>query len=125
MGQWFHDKDIVLRQLFLVLLDVITVICASTMALWVRFDFSIMKIEKQYLDKVWLTMLPNILMVLVVYWLFKLYRSVWKYASVYEMQNIFLAGMSVTVLQLISMSIAKLNMPRSYWFLYAAFLIAG
>ena len=125
MRQWFHDKDMMFRQLFLVLLDIITVICASTMALWVRFDFSIMKIEGQYLDKVWLTMLPNIVLVLVVYWLFKLYGSVWKYASIYEMQNIFLAGISVTVLQLIGMSIAKINMPRSYWFLYAAFLIAG
>ena len=125
MRQWFHDKDMIFRQLFLVLLDVITVICASTMALWVRFDFSIMKIDEQYLDKVWLTMLPNIVLVLVVYWLFKLYGSVWKYASIYEMQNIFLAGISVTVLQLIGMSIAKINMPRSYWFLYAAFLIAG
>ena len=125
MRQWLHDKDMMFRQLFLVLLDIITVICASTMALWVRFDFSIMKIEKQYLDKVWLTMLPNIVLVLVVYWLFKMYRSVWKYASIYEIQNIFLAGASVTVLQLIGMSIAKLNMPRSYWFLYAAFLIGG
>ena len=125
MRQWFHDKDMIFRQLFLVLLDVITVICASTMALWVRFDFSIMKIDEQYLDKVWLTMLPNIVLVLVVYWLFKLYGSVWKYASIYEMQNIFLAGISVTVLQLIGMSIAKINMPRSYWFLYAAFLVGG
>ena len=125
MRQWFHDKDIMLRQLFLVLLDIITVICASTMALWVRFDFSIMKIEKPYLDKVWITMLPNILLVLVVYWLFRLYRSVWKYASIYEMQNIILAGVSVTLFQLIGMTTAKITMPRSYWFLYAAFLVGG
>ena len=88
MRQWFHDKDMVFRQLFLVLLDIITVICASTMALWVRFDFSIMKIDEQYLDKVWLTMPVNILLVLVVYWLFKMYRSVWKYFAFHKCSHI-------------------------------------
>ncbi|MBP3609561.1 MAG: polysaccharide biosynthesis protein, partial [Lachnospiraceae bacterium] len=125
MRQWLRDRDLLFRQLFLVILDIITVICASTMALWVRFDFSIAKIEDSYLDRVWETMVPNILMVLVVYWLFKMYRSVWKYAGIYELQNIVLAGITVTLIQLLGLVLTNIRMPRSYWFLYAAFVISG
>ena len=126
MKRWFKDSDLILRQLFLVALDILTVLCASTMALWVRFDFSIEKIDDQYLDQVWLCMVPNVLMVLAVYWLFKMYRSVWKYASIYELKNIVFAGVTVTLLQLLGMTVvADLNMPRSYWFLFCGLLIAG
>ncbi len=126
MKRWFKDRDLIFRQLFLVIIDILTVICASTMALWVRFDFSIAKIERMYLDQVWLCMVPNVLMVLAVYWLFKMYRSVWKYASIYELKNIVFAGVTVTLLQLLGMTVvADLNMPRSYWFLFCGLLIAG
>lgn len=126
MKRWLQDKDLVFRQLFLVVLDVLTVICASTMALWVRFDFSIEKIEDMYLEQVWLCMVPNMLMTLAVYWLFKMYRSVWKYASIYELKNIVFAGITTTLLQLLGMTVvAELRMPRSYWFLFCGILIAG
>ena len=126
MKRWFKDRDLVFRQLFLVVLDIFTVICASTMALWVRFDFSVAKIERMYLDQVWLCMIPNVLMALAVYWLFRMYRSVWKYASIYELKNIVFAGVTVTLLQLLGMTVvADLNMPRSYWFLFGGILVAG
>ncbi|MGN0504937.1 MAG: polysaccharide biosynthesis protein [Lachnospiraceae bacterium] len=122
MQKWLHDKELLFRQLFLVILDVMTVICASTMALWIRFDFSISKIEGDYLEHVWQTMLPNIFLVLVIYWVFRLYRSVWKYAGLYELQNIVLAGVVSTLLQLLGFTVAGIRMPRSYWFLYGAIL---
>lgn len=127
MKQWSRDKDLVFRQLFLIILDIITVICASTMALWVRFDFSITKIDTVYLEQVWQCIIPNVLLVLIIYWIFKLYRSVWKYASIYELQNIIAAGITATLLQLISMVVifGLHPMPRSYWFLFAGFLMAG
>ena len=126
MKRWFKDRDLVFRQLLLVIIDIFTVICASTMALWVRFDFSIDKIDDRYLEQVWLCMVANVLMVLAVNWLFKMYRSVWKYASIYEFKNIVFAGIIVTLLQLFGMTmVTDLAMPRSYWFLFCGLLIAG
>ena len=125
MLKWLHNRDILLRQLFFVCLDIISVIAASTMALWIRFDFSVNKIDDVYLEHVWQTMLPNIVMVLVVYWLFRLYRSVWKYAGLYELQRIFLAGIVVTLIQLLGLTVADIKMPRSYWFLYLGLLIGA
>ena len=125
MLNWFKDKEMFFRQLFFVLLDIISVFCASMMALWIRFDFSIAKIDKVYLEHVWQTMVPNMLMVLAVYWLFRLYRSVWKYAGLYELQRVFMAGSVATVIQLLGLTVADIKMPRSYWFLYAGLLIAA
>ena len=119
----FH-KDILLRQMFLVIADILTVIAASSMALWVRFDFSVAKIDEVYLDYIWAGMVPNVLGVIVTYWFFHLYRSVWKYAGVYELQHILFAGVTATLMQLVGFAIAGFRMPRSYWFLYAGVLIA-
>jgi len=118
------SKDMLFRQVFLVIADVLTVIAASSMALWVRFDFSVAKIEEVYLEYIWAGMVPNVLGVIVAYWFFHLYRSVWKYAGVYELQHILFAGVTATLTQLAGFAIAGFRMPRSYWFLYAGALIA-
>ena len=94
------SKDVLLRQVFLVIADILTVIAASSMALWVRFDFSVAKIDLQYLEYIWAGMIPNIIGVIVIYWFFHLYRSVWKYAGLYELQHILFAGVTSTLVQL-------------------------
>ena len=124
MRKRMFSKETLLRQVFLVIADILTVIAASSMALWVRFDFSVEKIDKVYLEYVWAGMVPNIIGVIVIYWFFHLYRSVWKYAGVYELQHILFAGVTATLIQLLGYTIAELRMPRSYWFLYAGALIA-
>lgn len=125
LKKMFRDGELIIKQLFFVMLDVMTAICASTIALWIRFDFSIQKIDAVYLENVWKTMVPNVLLVIAVYWLFHLYRSVWKYAGLYEMQRILLAGMTVSLLQLFGFVMAEIKMPRSYWFLYAGLLMTA
>ncbi|MBE5942910.1 MAG: polysaccharide biosynthesis protein [Lachnospiraceae bacterium] len=124
MRKRLFSKDMLFRQVFLVIADVLTVIAASSMALWVRFDFSVAKIEEVYLEYIWAGMVPNVLGVIVAYWFFHLYRSVWKYAGVYELQHILFAGVTATLTQLAGFAIAGFRMPRSYWFLYAGALIA-
>ena len=125
MLKWLRNRDIIFRKLFFVCLDIISVMCASTMALWIRFDFSVTKIDKIYLEHVWQTMPINIVLVLVVYWLFHLYRSVWKYAGLYELHRIVMAGIVVTLIQLLGLTVADLRMPRSYWFLYLGILVVA
>ena len=124
MKKLWKDTDLMLRQIFFLVLDSFSVMMASILAIWVRFDFTMGKTDDVYMEQVWQLMVPNILLVVIIYWLFKLYRSVWKYASVYEVQNIVLAGGTVTLLQLLIVTILKMHMPRSYWFLFAVFLVA-
>ncbi|MBR6536505.1 MAG: polysaccharide biosynthesis protein [Lachnospiraceae bacterium] len=117
------DKELILRQLLLIVLDAAAVTVSSVMALLLRFNLSFKEIQEPYLENVWQTLLPNVLTVLVVFWLFRLYHSVWRYAGLYELQQIVLAVVAVTFLQFAGMTLAGVRMPRSYWFLYAGVLI--
>lgn len=122
IGKRVHDKELILRQLLLVILDAAAVAASSVLALMLRIEFSFEKIQGPYLENIWRILLPNILTVLVVFWFFRLYHSVWRYAGMYELQQIVMAVLTVTLLQLLGMSLLKLKMPRSYWFLYAGVL---
>lgn len=122
IGKRVHDKELILRQILLMILDAATVVVSSVLPLMLRFDFSFEKIEGSYLENVWQTLLPNILTVFLVFWFFRLYHSVWRYAGIYELQQIVMAVLTVTLLLLLGMSLAELRMPRSYWFLYAGVL---
>ncbi len=122
IGKRVHDKELILRQLLLVILDAAAVAASSVLALMLRIEFSFEKIQGPYLENIWRILLPNILTVLVVFWFFRLYHSVWRYAGMYELQQIVMAVLAVTLLQLLGMSLLELKMPRSYWFLYAGVL---
>ncbi len=119
----FHDKEMILRQLLFMVLDAASVLVASVMALLLRFNLSFKEIQEPYLEQVWQTMVPNVLTVLVAFWFFRLYHSVWRYAGMYELQQIVLASVTVTALQFAGMTLADIRMPRSYWFLYAGVLV--
>ncbi|MBR2409016.1 MAG: polysaccharide biosynthesis protein [Lachnospiraceae bacterium] len=118
-----YDKEMAIRQILLMVLDGAAVAVSSVMALLLRFNLSFAEIQEPYLENVWHTLAPNVLTVLVVFWFFRLYHSVWRYAGMYELQQIILATVTVTVLQLFGSNLAGVRMPRSYWFLYAGVLI--
>ena len=122
-GKRFHDKELVFRQMLLMVLDAAAVVASSVMALLLRFNLSYKEIQEPYLENVWSMMVPNVLTVLVVFWLFRLYHSVWRYAGMYELQQIVCASVTVTAVQLGASFLTKLPMPRSYWFLYAGVLV--
>lgn len=122
IGKRVHDKELILRQILLMILDAAAVAASSVLPLMLRIDFSLDKIQGPYLENVWQTLLPNILTVFVTFWFFRLYHSVWRYAGIYELQQIVMAVLTVTLLLLFGMNLAGLRMPRSYWFLYAGIL---
>ena len=123
MKKVVHDKGLVLRQIFFMVLDVGAVIGSAIIALLLRFNLSFREIQAPYLENVWQLMLPNVLATLVVFWFFRLYHSVWRYVGMYELQQIVLASVTSTLVQLLASGIAKVYMPRSYWFLYVGVLI--
>lgn len=110
------------RVIALVLLDIMAIIVASFASLYVRFEFSFSGIPKEYLEK-YENILPfTILLTLVFFVLWKLYRSVWKYASATELVNIVLATACAGIAQLILCYAINQRMPRSYYLLYCFFL---
>lgn len=123
MGKFFRDRELILRQMLLIVLDAVGIFAASMIALLLRFNLSFKEILEPYLENAWKALPFCIVVSIIVFWFFKLYHSVWRYAGFYEVQQIVLAVVLSTVLKVVGMKLAGLRMPRSYWFLYAGALI--
>ena len=112
------------RIAILVILDVMSIVAASFAALYIRFDFSFANIDKLYMMQLEHILLPNILVTLLFYTIWKLYRSVWRYASANELINIVFATTCTSVAQVVYCYVLNQKMPRSYYVLYWFLLTA-
>lgn len=102
----------------LLILDVLSVVLSTFAALWIRFEFNLNDIPVYYLETA-LKLLPyNILFTILWLWIWKLYKSVWRYASANELINIAAATVFCGITQIILCWILKYAMPRSYYALY-------
>ncbi len=107
------------RIILLLLLDVMSVLIASFGALYVRFDFQFGNLaETVYLERLERILVPDTLIALAVFALWKLYKSVWRYASANELINIVFATACNAVLQVFLCYGTGQKMPRSYYILY-------
>ncbi len=110
------------RPFFLALVDSLSVLAASALALWVRSDFKFAYIDRIALENVFINSVPNVLTVILIYTLFKLYRSVLRYVGLYEAQQIVFATVLATIAQFFEVKLVNISLPRAYWFLYLFFL---
>ncbi len=102
----------------LILLDIMSVIISSFVAIYIRFDFSFSVIPPVYFAKFEHILVPNIFTALLFFAVWKLYRSVWRYASANEMLNIIFATSCAALAQIIYCYLFDQKMPRSYYILY-------
>lgn len=121
-----NTKDnfqLLIRRICLVIMDSFLIAVSSFLALALRFDFRISTMDPVFLENMMETMPLLIMATLVVFWLFRIYSSLWEYASTQEAVNIVGAGaVSMAVLTLIMMMTQR-TMPRSYYFLYYFLLV--
>ncbi len=109
------------RIIALVMLDTISIIVSAFGALYIRYDFSFSKMELRFLKAFEHIIIPNVLFTLVIFALWKLYKSVWRYASANELINIVFATSFSTVVQIVFCYASGQKLPRGcyvlYWFL--------
>lgn len=96
-----------------VLLDFLVLILASTFAIWIRFDLG--NVPQPFLHNSYQFILIDFLIIFAIYSIFKLYTSVWKYASIIELIDIILANFLFEILTYIYKLIFDISMPRSYY----------
>ncbi len=114
-----RTKHILLyRRLFLMVFDCGAAIVAGILAILMRFDFQWNEIANYYFTDMWEYMPINLVVIIGVFWLFRLYSSLWEYASVTELQNVVAASFVVSLLQFFGMRLLKLHIPRSYYILF-------
>lgn len=112
------------RIIALLLLDIMSVVVASFAALYIRFDFSFKRIPPEYMVRFEQIIPINLLITLLFFVLWKLYKSVWRYASATELLNIVFATTCAAAGQLIASYAINCKMPRSYYAIYW-FLLFG
>lgn len=112
------------RILALVLMDIMSVVVASFAALYIRFDFSFKGIPTEYMARFERILPFNVVVTLLFFVIWKLYKSVWRYASATELLNIVFATTCAALGQvLVSFALGD-SMPRSYFAIYW-FLLFG
>lgn len=116
------NKQLLYRRLVLVIFDIMTVCVSSIIPLCMRFDYHYKEIPKVYLTSVWDFMVINILITLIVFYLFRLYHSLWAFAGTAEAQNTVAACFLCAVLDFAGLRILGYPIPRSYYFMYAMVL---
>lgn len=117
------DRKLVVRRLFLLLGDIVVIILSSGMGLLLRYDLNPSKVDSKFVESVWSYLPFNLIVTLLTFYILKLYHSLWRYASVTEMQNVFTACMLSALFQFGGLKILRLPVPRSYYFLYAGVLL--
>ncbi len=110
------------RRIVLVILDIMTVCVAGIAPLWIRFELNYRDIPQVYLNSAWDFMIANVVMTLAVFYVFKLYHSLWAFAGTAEVQNILAACILSAILDFAGMKIMRYPIPRSYYFVYALVL---
>ncbi len=113
------------RVVCLVIADAVLINAAAFLALFVRFEFSFELLgQTEYLSGLVTYSWLNTLGALLIFYLMKLYDSLWEYASTAELIRVFIASVLSAGACVVGMMMLKIYMPRSFALLYAGALTA-
>lgn len=123
MKKIIRDNQLLLKKLLLIIYDIIAVSVSGYLALLMRFELEPSQIPEQFLNPYrrynWIMIIVTIL----VFYVFRLYSSLWTYAGAVELINVVLAGCVVGGFQIVFYALIDVRMPRSYWLLFTMNLI--
>ena len=116
------DSKLAFRRICLILCDTAVIIAASALGLLLRFDLNPARVEMRFVESLWRYLPINIICTLIIFYILKLYHSVWRFAGIVEMQNVTAACIMSSIIQYAGLSILEYPVPRSYHFLYGGML---
>ena len=124
MGETKKDRmQLLVRRFFLFLTDTFLLNACVYLSLIMRFDVGIVSIEPQYISNYVENMLPYTIISLFIFWVFRLYHSLWQYASIAEVYRIAEACITVEIVHYVCNRIVGNMLPRSCYFNAAIYLI--
>ena len=113
--KWRSDKQWVYRALILAFMDVLILFVSYFFGLMLRYEFVYRKIPKEYLQTYVDVMIPYAILTVVIFYLFRLYHSIWRFASISELGRIICAFMALQIDLLIAQKIFHTTMPYAFW----------
>lgn len=107
--------------IYLIGFDVLAVNFSYFLGLWVRFDMRYSAIPENYLLS-FLKFAPIYTVVcLIVLYVLRLYKSLWRFASFSELNRILIASIMTTIVQVVGITVIFERMPISYYVFGAIF----
>ncbi len=120
----YLPRDKRVRMGILMAADVLALCLASFLGLFVRFDLNISKIPPEY-ARAALEFLPYyILASLVIFFLARMYSTMWSVAGVREALHVVAACGLASLVQIAGMVLLQLSVPRSFFLVSFAALCA-
>lgn len=102
-----------------VLSDIALLSISLFLAYYLRFDLSAESIPKSFSDNVLMLLVVSVVLKIAVFIPFKLYKSLWRYAGMYELVSVFLASVITNGILFAYIAFVERLAPRSI------FVIAG
>lgn len=103
------------RRIILMLLDVLCIVLAGYGALLLRFNGPV---PNEYLNNLTVMLVPMIACGLIIFYYFRLYHSLWQFASISELKNILYATITDSLVNICILELFDKNLPRSSYFIY-------
>jgi len=114
------------RRLCLVIYDTGSILAASFLAITMRYEFALDVIPEHFVNTI-IRFLPfNIIITLGIFYIFKLYNSLWAFAGENELQNVIVSCFLSAAVNGVGLYIVKEGskpVPDSYYFMYAFLLV--
>ena len=100
--------------LCLMICDVFSVSLTYFLALWLRFDCIYSHIPLRYLSAYKGIAIPYAVVAVAVFWVFHMYRGMWRFASYNELIRTFCGSVTASILHSVAISLLFGRMPMSY-----------
>ena len=114
------------RRTALIVYDIISVIAASYLAILIRYDFDVSTVPAAFLLPIRHFLPIGLVIALFVFYLFRLYHSLWAFAGETELQNLVMACLVTSAVNGAGINLFRMEgkaVPDSYYFLYFFFLL--
>ena len=111
----FHISNWVKMAALLNLYDIVAVGASYFLGLWIRFDCIVSRISEEYLGRFTQYIWIHALVSLAVFWVCRLYRAVWRFASYVELFRVVTASFVSAAVNLVLMRVLVGRMPVSYY----------
>lgn len=101
-----------IRIIMFIILDVLALTLCSFLALALRLDFHL---EHNYINNIYKYLFTDSLILICIFSIFRLYKSMWSYASINETINIIISCSIYEIISFLYKQILEVNLPRSFY----------
>ena len=111
----FHIETWHIKAIFLMAFDVMAINISYFIALWIRYDGVFTEIPVEFLDP-YVYFIPIYTVIsLAIFFLARMYHSIWEYVSLRELMRTALGSIAASVIHIILITVIFGKMPISYY----------